>query len=84
MDDEYFKDLLAKGLCPIKETNHIDEMIINFEYRTIQNQNMSKTNKISAHKVYFFNDKEIAPIPNGLSIDIPTTEKDLNQFALFK
>lgn len=84
MDDEYFKDLLAKGLCPIKETNHIDEMIINFEYRTVQNRNMSKTTKISAKKVYFFNNKEISPIPTGMVIDIPITEENLNQFALFK
>lgn len=82
MEDENFKDMLIKGLSPIKASNLDDEMLVYLEYRTTHGNNLRSKQRISAKVVYKFNDKVLQPIPGDIKIDIPQHNNNPQQLNL--
>lgn len=83
MADDKFRKEFFGGLYPLKETKKDDEMLVYVEYITTIHPNGTKSEKRQAIKVFRFNDREIAPVPENIKLNIPNLTADPRQGTLF-
>lgn len=83
MADETFRNEFFGGLYPLKETKKDDEMLVYVEYTTTTHPNGKKYEKRQAIKVYRFNDRKLAEVPESIKLNTSYLNANPNQGELF-
>lgn len=83
MTDGNFRNEFFGGLYPLKETKKDDEMLVYVEYTTTTHPNGKKYEKRQAIKVYRFNDRNLAEVPESIKLNTPYLNANPNQGELF-
>lgn len=83
MTDDKFRNEFLSGQCPLKETKKDDEMLVYIEYITTFKPNGKKQERRNAIKVFRFNDRVLAPVPNGIQLNVANLTANPMQGELF-
>lgn len=83
MEDNNFRKEFFSGLYPLKETKKDDEMLVYIEYITTIHPNGKKFEKRQAIKVFRFNDRELAPVPDDIKLNTSNLTANPKQGKLF-
>lgn len=84
-DMKFFDDFLS-GQYPLKENESNDVILALIEYKKLKQGDTYKVVERNAVKIYRFNDKEIAEVPDNLSIEVIEQVKnniDSKQTSMF-
>ena len=82
--DDNFKKKILDGDNPLKETELDDKIIATVEYVKELKNGVEKNTAINVVEVHFFNNEELAPIPDGVEFNKKMKKEDLTgQVSLF-